>query len=170
MSREMSLEELLSRAGSYKNLLKMIRDRGLDLEKEMQKVLWKEAPLFERIGLMVDRIQDGMIQMSFRYNEEIGRSGKMVHGGIGMYVIDTAAGLAVMTENQGIDQLTIELKVNFLEPLKKSPFRVVGRTVRVGKTTAVAEAEIRDTDDRLCAKGLGTWYLITRKASANRIA
>jgi acyl-CoA thioesterase len=170
MSREMSLEELLSKAGSFKNLLKMIKDRGLDLEKEMQKVLWKEAPLFERIGLAVDKIQDGMIQMSFRYNEEIGRSGRMVHGGIGMYVIDTAAGLAVMTENPGVDQLTIELKVNFLEPLKKSPFRAVGRTVRVGKTTAVAEAEIWDADDRLCTKGLGTWYLITREASAKRMA
>ncbi len=159
----MSLEDLLTKAGSYKNLLQMIRDKGLDLEKEMQKVLKKEAPLFERVGVSIDKIQDGMVQISFRYSEEIGRVGRMVHGGIAMYVLDTAAGLAVMTKNHGIDQLTLELKVNFLEPLRKSPFRAVGRVVRVGRTTAVGEAELRDAEDNLCAKGLGTWYLIAPK-------
>lgn len=161
---QMSLEELLAKAGSYKNLLRMIRENGLNVEKEMQKVLWKEAPLFERIGLTVDKIGDGMIEMSFRYTEEIGRSRGMVHGGIGMYVLDTAAGLAVMTQNHGVDQLTLELKVNFLEPMKNSPFHAVGRVVRVGRTTAVSEGEITDAHDRLCAKALGTWYLISKKA------
>ncbi len=154
---------MLAKAGSYKNLLRIIRDQGLSVEKEMQKVLWKEAPLFERIGLTVDKIQDGTIRMSFRYSEEIGRSGGMVHGGIGMYVLDTVAGLAVMTQNQGTDQLTLELKVNFLEPLKKSPFEAVGRTVRVGRTTAVSEGELFDADQHLCAKALGTWYLVGQK-------
>jgi uncharacterized protein (TIGR00369 family) len=141
----------------------MLRDQGLNLEKEMQKVLWKEAPLFERVGVSIDKIGDGTIQLSFRYNEEIGRVGRMVHGGIAMYVLDTAAGLAVMTKNPGIDQLTLELKVNFLEPLRKSPFKAVGKVVRTGRTTSVAEAELVDADGTLCAKALGTWYLIATK-------
>lgn len=159
----MSLEDLLAKTGSYRNLLKTIRDQGLDVEKEMQRVLWREAPLFERMGLSIDKIQDGTIQMSFHYSEEIGRSGRMVHGGIGMYVLDTAAGLAVMTQNHGVDQLTLELKVNFLEPLRKSPFKAIGRTVRVGRTTAVAEADLFDVEKQLCARALGTWYLIGSK-------
>ncbi len=160
----MSLEEMLGKAGSYKNLLQMIRSQGLDVEKELEKVLWREAPLFERIGLSVDKIEDGTIRMSFRHSQEIGRSGGMVHGGIAMYVLDTVAGLAVMTQNHGTDQLTLELKVTFLEPLTKSPFAAVGRTVRVGRTTAVAEGELFDADQHLCAKALGTWYLVSQKS------
>jgi acyl-CoA thioesterase len=159
----LSLEELLDKAGGFRKLLQMIRDKGLDVAKEMQKVLTREAPLFNRVGMKIDRIQDGTVQISFRYNEEIGRVGKMVHGGIGMYVLDTAAGIAVMTKNNGMDQLTLELKVNFLEPMRNSPFRAVGRVVRVGSSTAVAEAELIDSQDQICAKALGTWYLIGTK-------
>ncbi len=159
----MSLEEHLAKAGSYKNLLKTIKGQGLDAEKEMQKILWREAPLFQRIGLTVNKIQDGMIELSFQQTEEIGRSGGMVHGGMAMYVLDTAAGLAVLTQNHGIDQVTLELKVNFLEPLRRPPFKVIGKTVRVGRTTAVSEGELFDSDGHLCAKALGTWYLLTEK-------
>lgn len=159
----MSLEQLLAKAGSYKNLLKMTKDQGLNTEKELQEILEREAPLFKRIGLAVDKLGDGRIEMSFSKTEEAARSGGMVHGGIAMYVLDTAAGLAVMTQNHGIDQVTLELKVNFLEPLRKSPFKAVGKTVRVGRTTAVSEGELFDSDRRLCAKALGTWYLLSAK-------
>jgi uncharacterized protein (TIGR00369 family) len=161
----MSLEEMLAKAGSYKKLLQTVRDQGLSVESEMQKILQKEAPLYHRAGISIAKIQDGTVQLDFPYNEEIGRVGKMVHGGIIMYVLDSAAGLAVMTRNHGIDQVTIELKVNFLEPLSKSksPFHATGRVVRVGRTTAVGEAEIKDAEGTLCAKGLGTWYLIGPK-------
>jgi uncharacterized protein (TIGR00369 family) len=159
----MSLEEHLAKAGSYKNLLRTLKDQGLDAEKEMQRILWREAPLFQRIGLTVDKISEGRIELSFQQTEEIGRSGGMIHGGIAMYVLDTAAGLAVLTQNHGIDQVTLELKTNFLEPLRKSPFKVIGKTVRVGRTTAVSEGELFDSEKRLCAKALGTWYLLTEK-------
>ncbi len=159
----MSLEDLVSKAGGYRNLLQMIRDQGLDLEKEMQKAMWKEAPLYERVGVSIDKIGDGTVQLSFAYNPEIGRVGRMVHGGIAMYVLDTAGGLAVMTKNQGVDQLTLELKVNFLEPMRKSPFKAVGKVVRAGRTTAVADAELVDAEGHLCAKALGTWYMIAQK-------
>jgi uncharacterized protein (TIGR00369 family) len=58
--------------------------------------------------------------------------------------------------------LTIELTVNFLKPLKKEPFRAIGRELRSGRTTAVAEAEMRDGENELCAIALGTWYKILR--------
>lgn len=161
---QLSLEDLLAQAGGFRNLFKVIREKGLNVEKEMQKVLKVEAPLFDRVGLSIDKIEEGMVEVSFRYNEEIGRVGKMVHGGIGMYVLDTAAGLAVMTKNDGIDQLTLELKVNFLEPMRNSPFRAVGRVLRMGRTTAVAEADLLDVEGRLCAKGIGTWHLIAPKS------
>ncbi len=163
MSSRTSLEDLLSKAGGYRNLFQMLRDQGLHVEKEMQEILWREAPLFKTAGASVDKIGDGTVQLSFRYSEEIGRSGGMVHGGFAMYVLDTAAGLAVMTRNPGIDQLTLELKVNFLEPMRRSPFKAVGKVVRTGRTTSVSEAELVDADGTLCAKALGTWYLIAAK-------
>jgi acyl-CoA thioesterase len=69
-----------------------------------------------------------------------------------------------MTVNPGTDQLSLELNVSFLAPLKKGPFTARGVVIRRGGSTAVAEGEIRDADGRLCAKSLGTFYL-SRKRS-----
>lgn len=88
----------------------------------------------------------------------------MVHGGIIMYTLDNVCGIAVMTVNPGVDQLTMELKINFLEPLRKGPFRATGKVVRAGGTFAVAEGEVRDSEGTLCAKGMGTWYMIRKRA------
>ena len=77
--------------------------------------------------------------------------------------LDTVGGLACMYNNPGVDQVTIALTVNFLKPLKKEPFRAIGRELRSGKTTAVAEGEMRDGDNELCAVALGTWYKILRR-------
>jgi len=79
-----------------------------------------------------------------------------------MFALDSVGGLAIMPNNSGTDQVTLELKVNFLKPLKKGPFRAIGREIRSGRTTSVAQAEMRDGDEDLCAVGLGTWYKIRR--------
>ena len=81
-----------------------------------------------------------------------------------MTAIDNACGLAVMTVNPGRDQVTMELKVNFLNQLKDGTFHVQGSVVRAGRTAIVAEGEIRDSKGVLCAKGLGTW-LVLRSSS-----
>jgi acyl-coenzyme A thioesterase PaaI-like protein len=40
------------------------------------------------------------------------------------------------------------------------PFRAQGRVIRNGRTTVVAEAEIRDSKGVLCARGIGTWLVL----------
>lgn len=123
-----------------------------------------DSELFGTVGYKVVKIQKGNAELSFRISKAISRRGGIVHGGIIMYTLDNVCGIAVMTVNPGIDQLTMELKVNFLEPLKRDPFTAKGNVVRAGKTIAVAEGEIRDADGTVCAKSLGTWYMIRKKA------
>ena len=159
----MSFDEILARAGGFKNLFEQVKKNGLNLETEVEKLLREESGLFSIAGFSVKKISEGFAELSFPFRHEIARHGGMVHGGIISYALDNAGGLAVMTQNGGIDQVTLELKVNFLEPLRKEPFRAIGRTLRQGRTVAVAESEVRDGEDRLCAKALGTWYLISSR-------
>lgn len=123
-----------------------------------------DSQLFGDVGFKVVKIRRGKAELSFQLSKMISRRGGIVHGGIIMYTLDNVCGIAVMTMNPGVDQLTMELKVNFLEPLKEGPFTAKGNVVRAGKTVAVAEGEISDSDGSLCAKSLGTWYMIRRKS------
>jgi acyl-CoA thioesterase len=154
----MSLQDLVERAGSFKALFDQLRAAGADIEEQVQQALESER-LFKYVGFSVEKIDEGIVRMSFPFSENITRRGGIVHGGVVTTALDNACGVAVMTVNPGKNQVTVELKVNFLEKLTDGPFQVLGRVIRSGKTAMVAEGEIRDSKDRLCAKGIGTWLV-----------
>jgi uncharacterized domain 1 len=158
----MSFEELVTQAGGLKSFFEALRKKGVNLEEELQKQLSQKGSLFEAMGFKLEKFGEGEVELSFSFSERIARRGGIVHGGVVMYSLDSAAGLAVMSLNEGVDQLTIELKVNFLEPLKHSPFKAKGRVLRMGSATAVAEGEVIDAKGTLCAKALGTWFLVKK--------
>jgi len=159
----MSFDELLVNAGGFKNLFAHVRKIGLNLEAQVESFLKKDSGLFSIAGFSIKKLSPGYAELTFSFTNEIARHGGMAHGGIISYALDSVGGLAVMTENNGIDQATLELKVNFLEPARKGPFQATGKVLRLGRTVAVAEAELHDADGRLCAKALGTWYMISSK-------
>ena len=132
----------------------------MNVEERVYKIFAEESPLFSIAGFSIKKVSSGYSELSFVYDQKISRRGGMVHGGVISYALDSAGGLAVMSENTGIDQVTLELKINFLEPLRNSPFKVIGKVLRQGRSVAVAESEVRDSEEKLCAKALGTWYLV----------
>jgi uncharacterized protein (TIGR00369 family) len=159
----MSFEEMLKSAGGFKGVFAQIRSQGLNVESELEKFLKSESGLFTLAKFSVKKVGNGHAELSFPFSKEVARHGGFVHGGMVSFALDNAGGIAVMTNNVGIDQVTLELKVNFLEPLKKEPFTAKGTVLRHGRITSVAEAELRDGDGKLCAKALGTWYMILPK-------
>jgi uncharacterized protein (TIGR00369 family) len=158
-----SLDQLLDEIGSFKKLLVLARERGANAESKLERAMAGEGELFTTAKFRVLKLGRGRAELSFPFSKAVARRGGKVHGGIIMYSLDTASGIAVMTVNPGVDQLTIELKVNFLRPLEKGPFRVIGKVVRAGNSFVVAEGEVRDARRTLCAKSLGSWYIIRRK-------
>ncbi len=156
----MSFEEQLKSYGGFKGLFAKLRGEGINLEAELERFLKSESGLFSLAKFSVNSVGDGSAELSFPFSQTIARHGGMVHGGISSFALDNAGGIAVMTNNTGIDQVTLELKINFLEPLRREPFTAKGFVIRHGRTTSVAEAELRDNDGLLCAKALGTWYMI----------
>jgi uncharacterized protein (TIGR00369 family) len=157
----MSFRELVEQAGSFKALFERLAASGSDITDQVQQA-FENDKIFGYIGFRVERVDSGSVHLSFPFSENVTRWGGIVHGGIVMTALDNACGLAVMTVNPGKNQVTMELKVNFLEPLTDGPFSVVGRVIRAGRTAMVAEGEIRDSKDVLCAKGIGTWLVLSR--------
>jgi uncharacterized protein (TIGR00369 family) len=164
----MSFEQLLDQAGSFRNLFVMAKKGGADVLAELQKAMTWDSELYRAVGYRVEKVGNGRADLSFPFSKAIARRGAMVHGGIIMYTLDNVCGIAVMTVNPGVDQLTMELKINFLEPLRNGPFRATAKVVRAGSTVAVAEGEVRDADGTLCAKGMGTWYMVRRRVQASQ--
>jgi acyl-CoA thioesterase len=162
----MKFGELLTSAGGFKGLFELAKKNGLSPEKELETFLREESGLFALAGFSVEKLEDGYAELSFPYSHEVARHGGILHGGIITFALDNVGGCAVMTQNRGVDQVTLELKVNFLEPARESPFRAIGKVLREGRTISTAEAELRDRNGKLCAKGIATYFMISRSAKA----
>jgi uncharacterized protein (TIGR00369 family) len=160
----MSFRDIVEKAGSFKALFDSLKSSGADVEKQVQQAFENDR-IFSYIGFKVDKAESGNVLLSFPLSENVTRWGGMVHGGVVMTALDNACGLAVMTVNPGKNQVTMELKVNFLEQLTDGPFHVHGKVIRSGRTTIVAEGEIRDSKGILCAKGMGTWLVLNSSSS-----
>lgn len=114
------------------------------------------------IGLKVVKVSKGYAETTFDYSENVTRLGGILHGGVIMTVLDYTGGIATMTVNEGFNQVTQELKVNFLEAMKDGPFKCIGKVIRAGKTTVVVDLSLYDANNVLGAKALGTWHILRK--------
>ena len=90
----------------------------------------------------------------------------VVHGGIVAAIADTAAALASYPMlPRGTQLATIEMKINYLEPLERGEILAEGRVLRMGRNFVVAECEVRDADQRLAAKALLTFAIAAPESS-----
>ena len=57
----------------------------------------------------------------------------------------------------GRDVPTVDLRVDYHRATVKEELRAVGRTIKIGRTLATAEATIYNSDDKLVASGRGVF-------------
>ena len=160
-----NFDKILENVGSFEKLFEKGRELGFNVEEQVERVFRADSELFRIVGFKVLKMRGGIAELRFPYSEAIARRGGIVHGGVVLYTMDSACGMAVMTVNPGKDQLSLELNVSFLAPLRNGPFIAKGVVIRRGGSTAVAEGEIRDADGQLCAKSLGTFYLSGKRTN-----
>jgi len=83
----------------------------------------------------------------------------MVHGGFAATILDSAMGCAVHTTLPArVAYTTLELKVNYLKPLKAETggVRAIGTVIHAGRTTALAEGRLVSGDGTLYAHATTT--------------
>jgi uncharacterized protein (TIGR00369 family) len=141
------------------NRIEKIMSLSNDLET-LNQMFEQNESLYSYIGIKITKLEKGYCQLSLPYSEKITRAGNVVHGGIMMTAVDYAGGITSMTVNDGMDQVTQEVKINFLAPMSKGPFRIEGRVIKPGKTAVIIEIKFFDSEDKLGVIALGTWYII----------
>jgi uncharacterized protein (TIGR00369 family) len=89
---------------------------------------------------------------------------RVVHGGVVAMLADTAGGFAsFLAAPKGSRVATIEMKINFLEPVEHGEIKADARVLRQGRTTSVVDCDVTDQDGRLVAKALMTFSIYPPK-------
>jgi uncharacterized protein (TIGR00369 family) len=84
----------------------------------------------------------------------------VAHGGVASSLLDSALGTAVVAAIAPEEWCgTMELSIQFREPIFPGIIVAEGRVARRGRTAAFAEGEIRDVSGRILATAHGVWTI-----------
>src|SRR5216683_1800627 len=127
------------------------------------------APIGKLLGLTIIRSAAGRVTVEFEAGERYANPMGTLHGGVLCDIADAAMGVAYRsTLAEGETFTTIELKINFLRPVRKAKLRAQARMVRAGKVVGLIECDILDERQRLVARASSTCMTLRGRFAEGR--
>jgi uncharacterized protein (TIGR00369 family) len=119
-----------------------------------------EMGFAERLGVDVERADDGSARIRFEAREEHLNPAGTLHGGVLATLVDTAMGTAVRSAtDDGNVPATSQLTVTYLRPGKPGELVVTARVRSKGQHLTVCEADV-EQDDRGLVHAVATFALL----------
>ena len=110
------------------------------------------------LGIELDSIEPGRARLSVEVTESLRQLAGVMHGGAIATLIDTAVAMAIVGVSAPNSRFTtVELKVNYLRPLKEGRVVAEARLIQDGRRIVVADCDVIDPEGKLAAKGLLTY-------------
>lgn len=140
-----------------------------DESATLHAALQLRPPISELIGFEVAEAREGrvvvVLQAGTRHFNPMGT----VHGGVLCDIADAAMGVAFATTlAPGESFTTVELKINFLRPVRQAQLRAEGRVIQRGRTIGYVECEITDEKGKLVAKSNSTCLVLRGDQATGR--
>jgi acyl-CoA thioesterase len=124
-----------------------------------------KIPFIQELGVEFISAANGRSVVALNLADWHMNSWAVAHGGVLLSLLDVTMAVAGWSLDPGAEGgITVEMKTSFLQPAKSgSRLTASGHAFHSSRTLAFCEGEIRDGDDRLIAKAMGTFK--TRKKS-----
>jgi len=114
-------------------------------------------PVAELIGFKLISVTPGQAIIEFESTERHANANGTLHGGVLCDIADAAMGAAYLSTLEEDEKFTtLELKINFLKPVRKGILHAVGKVVKEGRMIGFAECEVLDDKNQLVAKASST--------------
>ena len=118
----------------------------------------KESKSTELLGFEVESVREGRAIFRLDVTPKHKQVHGVVHGGILAALADTTAAIAAYTAvPRGVELATLELKINYLEPVPGGTIKADAKVLRAGRNFIVTECEIFNESGTLAAKALLTF-------------
>jgi uncharacterized protein (TIGR00369 family) len=136
-------------------------------ERELERRL-HESNTARQFGFKLEAAEPGRAVLRMLVAARHKQVHGVVHGGILAALADTAGGLATyMVVPRGTRVATVEMKINYLEPVERGTLRAEAKVLRRGRNLAIVECDVRD-EERLVAKALMTFSIGPAKEKRRR--
>jgi uncharacterized protein (TIGR00369 family) len=127
------------------------------------------APIAKFLGLKLLQAKNGRAEVEFVADERHANPAGTLHGGVFCDIADAAMGLAYYTTLEADESMTtLELKINFLRPVRKATLRARAKVVRAGRLIGLVECDVVDEQERLVARASSTCLTLRGQLAEGR--
>jgi uncharacterized protein (TIGR00369 family) len=138
----------------------------------MRKAIAGEVPpppIATLIGFRMTAIEPGRSRFELDADARLHNPMGTLHGGVLCDIADIAMGSAyASTLEEGESFTTLELKINFLRPVRAAHLIAEGNLVQRGRTVGLVECAITDERGRLIAKATSTCLTLRGEQAQGR--
>ncbi len=125
---------------------------------ELVRRRMRESQATELLGFDVESVHDGRAIFRLDVRAKHKQIHGVVHGGILAALADTTAAIAAYPViPRGTELATLELKINYLEPVPGGRVKADAKVLRAGKNFIVTECDIFNETGSLAAKAILTF-------------
>lgn len=118
-------------------------------------------PFVDLLGFRLERMEGGEAQMAYDPAPEHLNSFDVVHGGVGMTLLDVVMAHAARSLQTDMGCVTIEMKTSFVRAAK-GPLLARGLVLHRTATMAFTEGRVLDASGKLCSHATGTFKFVPR--------
>ena len=141
----------------------------LDFIRMVQRGEAAPPPIADLIGFTLTEIEPGRAVVAFEAGPRHANPMGTLHGGVLCDIADAAMGMAyAATLDEGETFTTLELKINFLKPVRTGRLVATGHLVKGGHTVGLVECDVVDDKDRLVARASSTCMTLRGEQAAGR--
>jgi uncharacterized protein (TIGR00369 family) len=118
----------------------------------------RNSQAIQFLGFSIEAIDRGWAVMRLNAGAQHKQIHGVVHGGILAALADTVGAMAAYTVvPRGTGIATIEMKINYLEPVPVGRVRAEAHVLRAGRNFIVTECDVFNPGGKLAAKALITY-------------
>jgi uncharacterized protein (TIGR00369 family) len=120
-----------------------------------------QSPYFALLSMEVKDLQWGASHLEIKLEAKHLQPFGNAHGGVMASVVDAATFWSVFPQvEKGKGLTTVEIKVNYLAPVRKGKLVAQGRCLKIGKTLALGDAQVTNSEGKLVAHGTATMMVL----------
>jgi acyl-CoA thioesterase len=121
-------------------------------------------PFWALLGMELLEIKKGRAIVRLPIEDKLTNAIGLVHGGAIFSAADSAVGMALVGLTSRDENIsTLEMKINYLKPVKGREILAEAKILHRGRQTAVGDVEIRDEERNLISKGMGTYAIFKKE-------
>ncbi|HKQ76243.1 MAG TPA: PaaI family thioesterase [Blastocatellia bacterium] len=122
--------------------MQMFEPKNSNYVEEIEQGFARQT-VMEKIGAYLIRVEPGQVEIGLNFREDLTQQHGYLHAGIVTTIVDSACGFAAYSlMPPDSEVLTVEYKVNLVNPAKGERFIAIGRVIKPGRTLTVCSGEV----------------------------